>query len=188
MCHWIIEISDRVVGVVGLLRVEVGHRVVRACAERVVHLIRRRQLSRRRGLRSLAVRRVERVQTVAHCGGERFGVARRAEVQPVHLLLVAPLVERWSGLIVLERTQHWTVEHNRVIRRAAPADDPVAAGGRVQEDLHARGNDRLRAAVGRRRTSRHPLLRALFEQHHGRLDGYQRLLHPNAINTLNIDH
>jgi len=45
--------------------------------------------------------RVQNLQGSDHCVGEDIGVVLATEVQPIHLLVIAPLVKCWRCLVIL---------------------------------------------------------------------------------------
>jgi len=79
--------------------------------------------------------RVQHLQGSDHCVGEHIRVVLAAEVQPVHLLVIAPLVERWCCLVILQTLEYGTVDHHLVVLQF-PSDDSECVVDEVVVDVH----------------------------------------------------
>jgi len=101
--------------------------------------------------------RVQDLQGSDHCVGEHISVVLAAEVEPVHLLVVAPLVESWCCLVVLQTLENGTVDHHLVVLEF-PSDHSECVVDEVVVDVD------LGEAMTR--SSRDPFLVEVVVDHH----------------------
>lgn len=102
------------------------------------------------------------VECLKHRPGEGVGVVLTREVEPVHLLVVPPLVERDRSLIILEPLQDRAVDDDLVVLQF-PADHAERVVHLMMVELNLRQSGRA--------ATRDPFLVHVVVHHHRRAGG-----------------